>query len=242
MKSVWVRNVSAAVLVLATLAGLWWWRAEETRRREISAERAEARRSARQERADRLLLRLREESADLMPAPLEGLALGMTLAEVQAARTLQPKLGQADPEKVFFEETLDSGASVVFGFVRETETLAQVQVLSVINSPEAFRGHFLAMVDRYGRPTSLWDCPGGDGLPTRRFGWERSRTAISDIMLIYGDRISLTLYIAPLETMGESLRKAACRPVQNEAQLMDFPVATPEALDRAQRRQGSVAR
>ena len=50
-----------------------------------------------------------------------------------------------------------------------------------------------------------------------------------DVFLIYGERISLTLYIAPTETIQRSLALGNCRPVARE-NLDSFPVVSPETM------------
>jgi hypothetical protein len=110
-------------------------------------------------------------------------------------------------------------------------------VLSVLPSVEAFTAHFTAMLDTYGQPTGAWDCPDTGGVPTRRFTWRRARTTLADIFLLYGERISVTLYIAPTEVIGASLARSNCQPVQSYEQLLTFPATTLDAINESQENQ-----
>ncbi len=228
--------MSLAAIALIGIVGIFvWWKAEE----DAARERREADRIAReQERAEREAersARLLEESAELMPEPLDGLALGMSKEQVGELRRMQPKLGASeDPSKTFYEEELPNGSQVVYGFDDETDTLAQIQVLSILPSAEAFQAHFTAMIEAYGRPGGAWDCPDTGGVPTRRFTWRRARTTLADIFLVYGDRISVTLYIAPTEVIGASLVRARCQPVQSYEQLLEFPTTSLDAITESQ--------
>jgi hypothetical protein len=231
-------NMSLALAALAGIVGIFaWWNAEESAARERRHEARQAREDARRERDAERAERLIEESAELMPDMLEGLFLGMEKDDVAELRRMQPKLGDTDPTKTFYEELLANGAQVVYGFDRETDTLAQIQVLSILPSGEAFNAHFTAMIESYGRPTGAWDCPDTGGVPTRRFTWRRARTTLADIFLIYGDRISVTLFIAPTEVIGQSLARSRCVPVSSYEQLLEFPTTSLEAITESQENQ-----
>jgi hypothetical protein len=86
------------------------------------------------------------------------------------------------------------------------------------------------MIETYGRPTGVWTCP-DRAVPTRRFTWRRSLTAIMDVFLVYDGRVSITLYIAPAETIGASLQRARCAPVQDRDDAAAFPQTTGDALE-----------
>ena len=51
-----------------------------------------------------------------------------------------------------------------------------------------------------------------------------------DIFLIYGGRVSVTLYIAPSQVVFASLPRSACRPVRDRDEAAVFPIATPEQM------------
>jgi hypothetical protein len=175
---------------------------------------------------------LRERSAGLMPAEVSGVALAMTLGEVRRARpamqaAARRPLGPDEPELVLYEEQLPNGARVVYGFDVATVRLERVQLLSLLPDTNAIAPHLRAMNDHYGRPTGMWDCPNTGGVPTRRFTWRHGPTTISDVFLIYGGRVSVTLYIASTEVIGRSLMRGACRPLTD---LEHFPVASPEDI------------
>ncbi len=220
------------VLVLAALGawGFFAWRdAVEVREREEAEAREEAEQAERRERQ-------REESRALMPEPLSEVALGMTVEEVRATgHRITPTTGQQPAEVeslTMYEERLPNGAQIMFGFGRQSGHLTQVQVMSLLPQLDAIAPHLQAMNERYGTPNGVWDCPDTQGLPTRRFTWRHSQTAIADVFLVYNGRASLTLYIATPETIGRSLRRSSCTPVPRE-RLDQFPTATPEQIQRA---------
>lgn len=195
----------------------------------------DARHAAREAQEAAELAELREESADAMPEMLEGIALGQSADEVRRARpprALSPSTSHSDPDLQLFEEHLPNGAEIMYGFDADDGTLVQVQVLSLLPTLDGLVPHLAAMNERYGSPTGIWDCPMTGGLPTRRFTWRRSHTTIADVMLIYGGRISLTLYISTSDAMGVSLRRSGCHPTPAD-QLDQFPTASPEEVQHA---------
>jgi len=220
------------VLLLAAL-GVWGWMAWQ----EAEAERAREEREAREEdeRVERAARR-REESMSLMPEPLAGVALGMSLEEVRAVgHHLTPVTGResaVNEHLTMYEERLQNGAQMMFGFWDSTGELAQVQVMSLLPRVEAIAPHLQAMNERYGTPGGVWDCPDTQGLPTRRFTWRHSHTAISDVFLLYNGRVSLTLYLASPEAIQRSLILSRCEPVPRE-RLDQFPTASPEQIQQA---------
>lgn len=232
------RQVAIAAVFLLVIVGagaaLWVSSAQEEAARE---ERRERRREERETRAEEAMTELEQESSGLMPQIVSGLALGQTLAEVQSQR---PRMSAArrreDRWLSFYEEDLPNGGQVIYGFERTSSRLAQVQLLSLLPSVEAIGPHLTAMNEVYGSPTGIWDCPTTGGVPTRRFTWRRAHTTVSDVFLLYGERVSLTLYIATSEQIGRSLAMGGCRPVTAE-RVAEFPVATPEQIEAAQ--QGS---
>lgn len=220
------------VLVLAALAawGFFAWR-------EAEAERARAEEAAReqQEHHERMA-RQREESMALMPDVLAGIGLGMTVEEVRAAgHRITPTPGrEPSPSEhlTMYEERLPNGAQIMFGFGDTSGRLSQVQVMSLLPRTDAIAPHLQAMNERYGTPSGVFDCPDTQGLPTRRFVWRESQTAVSDVFLLYNGRVSLTLYVASPDTILRSLRLASCVPVPRE-RLDQFPTASPEQIQRA---------
>lgn len=223
--------LALVVSVLTVLSVVAWWNTsteeDEADRRVAQAEHDLAARLARQ----------REESSSLMPDVLEGVALGMELPEVRGlGHHVEPAAPRPPvpgaPVLVFYEERLPTGGQIMFGFSEQTGRLVQVQVMSLLPTTGAIPLHLQAMNERYGTPSGIWDCPDTQGLPTRRFTWRQSQTAIADVFLIYGDRVSLTLYIATPETIENSLRLARCAPTSPE-HVEQFPAASPEQIQQA---------
>lgn len=225
--------VTLILIALAIASAAWFlWTRHETdqvRRQRTQTERRERLERARAERR-------REQSRALMPEPLEGVALGMTVAEVRAlGRRLEPVTGPESPfsaHLTMYEERTPNGAQIMYGFSDADGTLEQVQVMSLLPRVEAIAPHLEAMNERYGRPTGVWDCPDTEGLPTRRFTWRHAHAAIADVFLVYGGRVSLTLYVATPEAIARSLRLGHCAPVPPE-RLEEFPTASPERVQRA---------
>jgi hypothetical protein len=228
------KNAIAVGLIVAAVAAsagfVLWDQAQDRAAEEAARIRRERDERRRAQRDRERLERLREESSAMIPDMLGDLALGMTLDELRAARRVQPKLGTADPSQEFYQERLPNGAEVVYGVAKDSRRLVQIQVQSVLPSAEAVSAHVTAMTETYGRPTGLWDCPNTGGVPTRRFTWRRAHTSIADVFLVYGNRVSVTLYIAPTDVIAGSLRLGACRPVRTPEELAAFPVTTVEQI------------
>lgn len=225
--------VPVAIVLLLGALGVWGWTAWQ----EAEAERAREAREAREaEQEAEREARRREESMALMPELLAGVALGMSVAEVRAlGHRITPVTGRESPVNehlTMYEERLENGAQMMFGFWDSGGGLAQVQVMSLLPRVEAIAPHLQAMNERYGTPGGVWDCPDTQGLPTRRFTWRHSHTAISDVFLLYNGRVSLTLYIASASAIGRSLVLSRCTPVPRE-RLDQFPTASPEQIQRA---------
>lgn len=225
----------AGLVVLALLGGgLFAWDLYTTAEEEQAAARRESRQEARERERERELEELaedlREASTDQFPPPLEQLALGITEAELRALRpNIQPK----DEERpgTWFEERLGNGAQAIYAIGDESGRLGQVQVLSMV-PPEGIPPHLTALVERYGSPTGAWHCPSQSpaGVPTRRFTWRMDQIAIQDIILVHPGGVSITLYIAPADVIGQSLQLSRCRPVENREEMINLPVATEEQL------------
>lgn len=223
--------LGACIAVSAAIGG-WWWLAK---REAEAAERARLEQEAERAREQERQARIRRESERLIPELLEGVYLGMPLQEARRARpSMTPSLSSASTERdgTVLEESFPNGARAVYVFAQGgADPLERVQVLSLLPSIEAIGPHLAAMNAQYGAPTGVWDCPQTGGVPTRRFTWRHGETSVSDIFLIAGDRVSVTLYIAPNDVIERSLRMAACRPVRDPAEIPAFPVAMPEQLN-----------
>ncbi|MDQ3037667.1 MAG: hypothetical protein M3Y87_35065 [Myxococcota bacterium] len=221
--------------VLALIGGgVWGWSAWIDAEERAEEDAAAARREERTREAEERVGRLIEESRELMPEVVEGAALGMHVDEVRAARA--PRITPSGPRSggplMMYEERLPNGGQVMYGFDPQSQRLVQVQVLSLLPTVDAVAPHLAAMNERYGPPTGIWDCPTTGGVPTRRFTWRRSYTTVSDVFLIYGERVSLTLYIATSEQIGQSLQISRCTPVTRD-RIGEFPMATPEQMQQA---------
>lgn len=225
----------AVVAITAAASGAVWY-GQQDAGAEATA-RAQAARAQRRERdraRDERIQRIQEESADLMPDLLEGVHLGMPLEEVRRAR---PRIeanptarDPAEPHLRMYAEQFPNGARAVYAFENPSQRLQRVQVLSLLPDARAIAPHLAAMNEQYGSPTGVWDCPQTGGVPTRRFTWRHGETTVADIFLVYGGRVSVTLYIAPSEVIAQSLRRSGCHPVRDRSALERFPAADPEQL------------
>jgi len=223
----------AALAALATGA-VWTFGAFEDAEVSARATAARARAEQHERERDERWQRLSEESAALMPQMLEGLELGMSLDAARRARPrMAPKTIDANPNEpglVMYEERFPNGARGVYAFERDSQRLQRIQVLSQLPNGEAIAPHLQAMNEQYGTPTGVWDCPRTGSVPTRRFTWRHGQTTISDVFLVYGGQVSVTLYVAPTAVIGRSLRMAQCHPVRDRGQLGRFPVASPQQM------------
>ena len=212
-----------------------WSSAKNTKRRIERQQTQEAQQAIRQARraadtAERVGA-LRAASTPLVPDTLDGVELGMTLAELRDVRTVRAKRDAADRSLNFYEEMLTSNAQVVYGVDPNFDTLAQIQIMSSI-PPVGVGPHLEAMVTQYGSPTGIWNCPaaGPTGLPMRRFTWRGNAVTLQDILLVHPRGVSQTLYIAPTDAIAASLRISRCVPVRSAAELSDLPAATQEQM------------
>lgn len=232
-RETWMPIVIVVGAVLA-IGGAWSWLDAS---REAQAETEHQAREREQEAVEaHLREELSEESTELLHDVLPGVALGASLDAVRAARapgTIAASTSHADPGFELYEEQMPNGAEVVYGFDEGSHQLARVQVLSMLPTLEGLAPHLTAMHERYGAPSGIWDCADAGGISTRRFTWRRSHVGLADIVLLYGTRISLTLYVTSNEQMSASLRRAGCAPMAPDA-IEQFPTTTPEQIQRAQ--------
>lgn len=228
----WTAVIAVAAALIA--GGWYWWREQEAAAVTAEATAARARREERERREQEAIEAIQRESDTLMPPLLEGIRLGMQKDDARRARPgMTPNTAGADPREPHlesWEERFPNGARAVYVFERESGLLQRVQVLSLLPDVRAIAPHLTAMNEQYGTPTGIWDCPDADGVPTRRFTWRHGNTTVADIFLIYGNRVSQTLYIAPTPVIGLSLRRANCRPLSDASQLGNFPVTSPEQM------------
>lgn len=222
----WIGPLGIVLIAAAAFAGWRAWVASEAEahRRERAEQVAE-----RDRRAEERLARVREESAEKMPDLVRGIALAMPLEEVRALRPRMEPGEDSGGELLTFTERVSSGVEIVYGFQPTTRRLEQVQILSLLPVIDAIAPHLAAMNDTYGPPTGVWDCPQTGGVPTRRFTWRGSQVTIADVFLLYGGRVSQTLYVATTDAIGRSLQRSACVPVPQE-RIAEFPTATREQV------------
>jgi hypothetical protein len=218
------------IVAMIAIGGVYAW---SDARRERDAETAhQAREHEREAIEAHRWDELGSESRELLAGVVEGVELGVDQASILAARPrVEPSTSHADPGTTLFQEDLPIGVRVMYAF-DEQHRLARVQVLSQLESMEAIPAHLAALADRYGAPTGAWDCRDGGGVATRRFTWRRSHVGLADILLVYGDRISVTLYVTTNEQMGQSLQRAGCVPVSGD-QLDRLPTTSPDEVQRA---------
>lgn len=222
-------------LCTAALIGAYVYlsRVDEIEATEDAAEVA-AREAERERELGERWAHVAEESRSLVPSMLEGIELGMGLLLAQQRRPGMERAAASqnpdEPGMRFFEERLGNGARVVYGFELESQRLQRIQILSMLPTPEAIGPHLMAMNEQYGSPTGIWDCPDTGGVHTRRFTWRHGQTTVSDVFLVYGGRVSQTLYIAPSGVIFRSLRIAGCRAVRDAEEAATFPVTSPEQM------------
>lgn len=222
------------VCVALGLAGAWSFM-QSRREAEHETER-EARARERDEAEAHRIDELGTESAELLHDVLPGVTLGADVETIQAARpenAVSPSTSRTDPGFDLYEEALPNGAQVMYAFATRSHRLERVQVLSRIDDVNAIAPHLSAMHERYGAPTGIWDCRDPGGIATRRFTWRRSHVGLADIALLYGDRISLTLYVTSNEQMSQSLQRAHCVPTPPD-QIDHFPTSSSDAVRQAQ--------
>lgn len=179
----------------------------------------------------------RAESLELLRSSLPGIVLGLDLEAVIAARptgAVTASSTHVDAGFALYQEHLEGGAQVAYAFDASTHLLARVQILSQLPSVDAIAPHLAAMNDQLGAPTGIWDCHDGGGIATRRFTWRRSHVGLADILLVYGDRISLTIYVTTNEQMTSSLERAGCTPTPRD-RIDQFPTSSPAEVQRAVR-------
>lgn len=226
----WIVTFGIFAALAALVGGAYGWTVHEAG---VEADARAIRREEREAERGQLIDRVRTESARLMPDVVRGVELGMPLEEVRRARRGQiSPAAQQGPELRVFIERLANGGQVVYGFVPGEMLLEQIQVLSLLPSTSAIAPHLAAMNEQYGRPTGIWDCPTTGGVPTRRFTWRGSHVTVSDVFLLYGDRVSLTLYIATTDRIARSLRMSGCTPVSPD-RIDEFPVASAAQMEAA---------
>ena len=224
--------LAIVVSVMCAVGGGYAWldaRREAERETEHQARERE-RQAAEAHRWDEL----GTESRELLTGVVGGVRLGMSIDEVIAARPrgdVEASSAHVDPGFVLYEEHLANGGQVMYTFDGE-HRLVRVQALSQLASVDAIGPQVATLSNRYGAPTGIWDCRDPGGFATRRFTWRRSHVGIADIVLVYGDRISITLYVTTNEQMGESLLRAACTPTPTD-QIDRLPTTSPTEIRRA---------
>lgn len=226
--------LAIVVGVAIALAGAWSWMGAQ---REEARESEHAARVREQEEAEaHEVEEMRSESAALVGDVLPGVELGTNIDAVRAARptgAVAPSTSHTDPGFELYEEELANGAQVMYAFDATSHGLERVQILSQLDSVEGIVPHLTAMHDRYGAPTGIWDCRDAGGIATRRFTWRRSHTALADILLVYGGRVSVTLYATTNEQMAQSIRRSGCVPTPRD-QIEQLPTSSPEQIQRVQ--------
>lgn len=162
---------------------------------------------------------LARESQSLLSPKLNNVYFGMKQPELQAARPRAARRTEADEPRFFmFDERLSKDERVVYGIDNKSLELTKVQIAGRLSSVEEVAPRIALMQSRYGSPKGVWDCTAAPGqLPTRRFLYQRSALGVMDSFLLIGDTIAVTLYVAPLSILKESLTIARCKPTPPEA-------------------------
>jgi hypothetical protein len=230
-RETWVPLAVVLGIVLA-LGGGWSWYAS-TR----DAAETEERNARRHEREAYEVEEMRTESVALLGDLLPGVALGTSADTVHAQRPAMARSDDhVDPGFELYDETLSNGAQVIYAFRHGNGLLERVQLLSQLESVDQIAPHLAAVHAEYGAPTGIWDCTDQGGVRTRRFTWRRSHLGIADIILLYGSRVSLTLYVTTNAQMASSLQRSGCVPTPPDA-IDRFPTSAPEEIERARQEQ-----
>ncbi len=167
---------------------------------------------------------LARESMSMLAPTLTNVYFGMTQPELQSARKRAVRQPKADEPKFYmFDESLPSKERVLYGIDNTNLRLAKVQIAGRLERAEDVPVRIELMQSRFGPPKSIWDCPALPGqMPTRRFMYQRSAIGAMDSFLMVGNQIAVTLYVAPLAILRQSLALAQCAPTDKEA-LARFP-------------------
>jgi hypothetical protein len=235
-KETWLPLVIVVAIVIALFAGWSYLGAQREAEREAEHRARIAQREAREAHATE---EARTESAELLHEVLPGIALGTDLDAVRHARpadAVSRSTSHTDPGFDLYEEQLPNGAQVMYGFSARTHLLERIQMLSMLPDVDSLVPHLTAMQSAYGAPTGIWDCTDEAGISTRRFTWRGSHTGLADIALIYGTRVSLTLYVTSNEQMARSLQRAGCQPTP-PGEVGNLRTSAPEQIERIQREQ-----
>jgi len=166
-----------------------------------------------------------------VPGPLAGIRLGIGADDLRRARPSATPPLRTTSNEPRWEEALPNGAQVVYVFDRSGDRLARLQVLSQVPA-EGVAPHLQAMRDRYGDPKLVARCTerSAAGVPTLRFVWGDERVVLQDIFLVHPSGVSVTLYLAPADTLADSFTAGGCLPVRSREELDRLGVATPEML------------
>jgi hypothetical protein len=231
--------LALVVLVLIALGAASRWL--DTQHEAEAETQHQARVHEREEAAARQREEVRTESRGLLANVVPGVELGADVAALIAARpadAVRESTSRVDPGFTLYEEALPNGAQVMYAFEARSGRLARVQALSQLESVESIAPHLTMMRESFGPPTGVWDCRDPSGIATRRFTWRGTNVGLADILLVYGGRISLTLYVTTNEQMVSSLERARCTTVTPE-QLEQFPTTSPAQIRRAAREEES---
>ena len=226
------RETWVPLLILLVLGGggfgVWSWMDQHEEEARVTERETREREQRAHETEE-----MRSESARLLGDVLPGVELGTDIAAVRSVRpSVAPSTSRVDAGFELYGEQLSNGAQVMYAFDASTHLLERVQLLSQLQSIDGIAPHLTAMHDRYGAPTGIWDCTDEGSIRTRRFTWRGSHLGMADIVLLYGERVSLTLYVTTNTQMGRSLQRAGCTLTPAD-QIDHFPTAAPAQIQRA---------
>jgi len=226
-RETWV-PIAILIVVGLLVGGAWSWIS-----RENEAQRETEREERAREREAHRVEEMRTESSVLLGDVLPGVELGTDLDAVHVVRpAVTHSDSRVDSGFELYDERLANGAQAIYAFNARSRLLERVQVLSSLEGIQGIAPHLAAMRDRYGTPTGIWDCTDEGGIRTRRFTWRGSHLGLADVVLLYGSRVSLTLYVTTNEQMARSLQRAGCVPTPPD-QIDHFPTAAAAQIERA---------
>jgi hypothetical protein len=217
MSRIWLRGLLGGLSAVAFGLLLHWW---------LRADAPHGARTRPTKRAG-----LARASAELLAKELPGVQLEQDLGELRTVRPGITRQSGADREQLSaYEEQRGPRERVLYFFGGSPPRLQRVQIATQLAQVDAIAARVLALQQRLGPPTGVWDCPAARGqLPTRRYSFVRDQAAAADVFAILAERALATYYVTSRQQLRASLQQADCRPTPPE-RATRFPMLPAGAL------------